>query len=193
MAVGCAVGAAAMALFAGLHALVVTPVWSELAGGVPFVIAIGIAVTWAYHEFVLVVPKGICATGGLRFGAMMWLSAWPATAFANVMRVQLGGSLPIWVDVGSFVLALVGGALVIGSVTRSRRAALAGAIAAAVLLTAGAGPLPILRGGRVAELWFGLFVLETASGALLAQIYKRWILPIMPTAPTASFAPSSTR
>ena len=108
------------------------------------------------------------------------------------MRVRLGGSLPIWVDVGAFVLALVGGALVIGSVARSRRAALAGAIGAAVLLTAGAGPLPVLRDGRVAELWFGLFVLETASGALLAQIYKRWILPIVPTEAPASAAPSAS-
>lgn len=181
VAIGCVLGISGLALFAGLHALVVKPVWGQLLGGLPFVIAIGIAVTWAYHEFVRVVPDRICATGGLRFGAMMWLSAFPATALANITRIQRGGSLPIWVDIASFVLALAGGALVIGTVTKSRRATGAAAVAAAVLLTAAGGPLPVLRGGGAAELWFGLFVLETAAGVILARLYKRWIVPIAPS------------
>lgn len=183
--IGCVLGIAGLSLFAGLHALIIKPVWGQLLDGLPFVIAIGIAVTWAYHEFVKVVPKRICATGGLRFGAMMWLSAWPATAFANLMRVTLGGSLPAWMDVVSFALALTGGAAVIGAVTKSRRAAGAAAVAAAVLLTAAGGPLPVIRGGRVAELWFGLFILESAGGVILAQLYKRWIASPS-TAPVAS-------
>ena len=174
--IGCVLGVAGLALFGTLHALVIKPIWEQLMGGLPFVIAIGVAVTWAYHEFVQVVPKRICATGGLRFGAMMWLSAWPATALANVMRVQLGTSLPAWMDVVSFTLALAGGAIVIGAVTRSRRAALAAAAASAVLLTAAGGPLPVIRGGRVTELWLGLFILETVGGVILAQLYRRWIL-----------------
>lgn len=177
VAIGCALGLAGLSLFAGLHALVVKPIWSELARGIPFVIAIGISVTWAYHRFAQVVPKSVCATGGLRFGALMWLSAWPATAFANLMRIKLGGALPAWMDVVSFGLALAGGAIVVGLVTRNRAAAVAGAIAAGVLLTAAGGPLPVLRGGGVAELWFGLFVIEALAGAILAQLYKRWILP----------------
>lgn len=178
--IGCMLGVAGLSLFAGLHALIIKPVWSQLAGGLPFVIAIGIAVTWAYHEFVKVVPNRVCSTGGLRFGAMMWLSALPATAFANLMRVKLGGSLPAWMDFVSFGLALAGGAAVIGAVTKSRRAAGAAAIASAVLLTAAGGPLPVLRGGGVTELWFGLFILEAAGGVILAQLYKRWIVPLSP-------------
>ncbi len=177
VAIGCALGVAGLALFAGLHALIIKPVWAQLAGGLPFVIAIGISVTFAYHEFVQVVPKSVCATGGLRFGAMMWLSAWPATAFANLMRIQLAGSLPAWMDLFSFSFAFAGGAAVIGLVTRSRRATLAAAVASAILLTAGGGPLPVLRGGGAAELWFGLFIVETLGGVILAQLYKRWILP----------------
>ena len=181
--IGCALGLAGLSLFAGLHALVVKPIWSELAHGIPFVLAIGIAVAWAYHRFAQVVPKSVCSTGGLRFGALMWLSAWPATAFANLMRIKLGGPLPAWMDVVSFGLALAGGAIVIGLVTRNRTAAVAAAIAAAVLLSAAGGPLPVLRGGGVAELWFGLFVIETLAGAILAQLYKRWILPRDVSAP----------
>lgn len=171
---GSVVGLASLALFATLHAIIVRPIWGQLAMGIPFVLAIGIAVTWAYHEFVKAAPKRLCATGGLRFGALMWLSEWPATALANIMRARTQASLPDWFDYVALVLALAGGALAMWSVTHSRRAAGAGALAAAVLLAAGGGPLPVVRGGRVVELWLGLFVLETMGGALLAQLYSRW-------------------
>ena len=175
--IGCTIGLGALAIFATLHAIVIKPIWGQLAGGIPFVIAIGIAVTWAYHEFAKAAPNRVCSTGGLRFGALMWLSAWPATALANWMRVRTGASLPDWMDWVAAALALTGGAIAMWSVTRSRRAAVAGAIAAMVLLAAGGGPLPVVRGGRVLELWLGLFILETLSGALLAQLYKRWGVP----------------
>lgn len=183
--VGCVLGMAGLALFAGLHAIVIKPVWSDLARGIPFVIAIGVAVTWAYHEFVKSVPKRVCSTGGLRFGALIWLSALPATALANVMRIQSGGTLPTGVDVAAAVLAFAGGALALWLVTHSRRAAIAGAVAALVLLAAAGGPLPVVRGGRVVELWFGLLVLETTGGVLLAQLYKRYCMtyPAPPLTP----------
>lgn len=172
VAIGCALGLTALALFAVLHAIIVKPVWSDLARGIPFVIAVGVVVAWAYHEFAVAVPDRVCAAGGLRFGALMWLSAWPATALANVMRVRTGAALPAWFDWVALALALVGGALALWLVTRSKRAALAGAFAAAILLAAGGGPLPVIRGGKVVQLWIGLFVLETLSGAVLAQLYK---------------------
>ncbi len=175
--VGAATGLIGLGLFALLHALVIRPVWSQLAGGLPFVLAIGLAVAWAYHEFVKAAPRRACAAGGLRFGALMWLSAWPATALANVMRVRTQASLPAWFDYVALVLALAGGALALWAVTRSRRAAVAGAVAGAVLLAAGGGPLPILRGGRVVELWLGLLVLETIGGVVLAQMYRRFAAP----------------
>ena len=66
-------------------------------------------------------PKRVGWTGGLRFGALVWLSAWPATALANVMRVRGGGAaLPLWVDVAAVGLALGGGALALWLVARSR-------------------------------------------------------------------------
>lgn len=176
--IGCILGLAALALFAGLHAIVVKPVWTELAMGIPWVVAIGVSVAWAYHEFVHAMPSRICSTGGLRFGALMWLSAWPATALASWMRVRTGGSLPDWVGYAAAALALGGGALAMWAATEGsnrRRAAIAGAVAAMVLLAVGGGPLPVIRGGRVLELWLGLFILETLSGALLAQLYRRML------------------
>lgn len=185
IAVGAVVGFAGLALFAGLHALVIKPVWSDLAGGIPYVLAIGVTVAWAYHEFVKTAPARVCATGGLRFGALMWLSAWPATAFANLIRLRLGSPLPFWVDVAAFVLALAGGALALWLVTRSRRAGLAGAVATAVLLAVGGGPLPVVRGGRVLELWTGLLILEALGGVALALLYRRFVAPVAPARPVA--------
>lgn len=180
VAVGSSVGFAGLALFAGLHALVVTPVWKQLLLPIPFVIVIGIGVTWAFHEYVAVVANRVNARGGIRFGVMAWVAALPATALANVVRVQQGGTLPVWAGAVSLVLAVAGGVLVIGGAARTRRAAVAGAVTALALLAAAAGPLPVLRNGRVAELWLGLLILECAGGLLLAQLYKRWILPVIP-------------
>lgn len=177
VAIGCALGIVSLAIFATLHAIVVRPIWGQLAMGIPFVIAIGVAVTWAYHEYATAAQNRVSAVGGLRFGALTWLSAWPATALANIERVRTHAPLPAWFDYVSLVLALAGGALALWLVTRSRRAAVAGAVAAAASLAAAGGPLPVVRGGRVVELWIGLFVLETIGGTLLAQMYRRWAVP----------------
>ncbi|MDA1081661.1 MAG: hypothetical protein O2973_08275 [Gemmatimonadetes bacterium] len=177
VAIGCALGLTALALFATLHAIVVKPVWGDLVGGIPFVIAVGVIVTWAYHEFAIAVPGRVTAAGGVRFGALMWLSALPATALANIMRYRTDASFPAWFDWIALALALCGGTLALWLVTKSRRAALAGALAAAILLAAGGGPLPVVRGGNVVQLWIGLLVLETMSGAVLAAFYRRWAAP----------------
>lgn len=177
MAIGCAVGLAGLAVFVVLHAVIVRPIWTQAAVGVPFVLAIGLAMSWAFHEFVAAAPSRLRASGGLRFGALMWLAAWPATALANVMRVRTHAVVPAWFDGMALLLALAGGAIALWATTRSRRGTIAGALAAATLLAAAGGPLPVLRGGRVAELWLGLFILDTIGGALLALMYHRWAAP----------------
>ena len=174
LATGATLGVVSLAIFAGLHSLVVKPIWTQLLGGLPFVLAIGVTVTWAYDEF-LAAAAGTRGAGGMRFGAMMWLASLPAVAFASVMRVQLGGPLPVWSEIVAGLLALGGGAGIMAAVTRSRRAAIAAGVASLALLAGGGGPLPILGGGRVAELWFGLFVLEVIGGAILAQLHRRWV------------------
>ena len=178
IAIGVVIGLAGLALFAGLHALVVTPVWSQLLLPIPFVVTIGVSVTWAYHEHATVVAGRVNARDGFRFGVMVWVAALPGTAVANVARVRHVGALPIWAGVLAFILAVAGGALVLGGATRTRRSAIAGIVTALALLAAAAGPLPVLRNGRVAELWFGLLILESAGGLLLALLYRRWIAPL---------------
>ena len=49
LATGATLGVVSLAIFAGLHSLVVKPIWTQLLGGLPFVLAIGVTVTWAYE------------------------------------------------------------------------------------------------------------------------------------------------
>lgn len=177
IAIGTCVGGIGLGLFATLHALVIKPVWSELAGGIPFVLAIGVTVAWAYHEFVTSAPRRLGVGGGLKFGALMWLSAWPATALANLVRMRSDAPLEAWVVYAAGALSLAGGALALWLVTRSRRAAAAGAVGALALLAAGGGPLAAVQGGRVVGLWLGLLILESLGGVVLAILYRRWGAP----------------
>lgn len=179
--IGCILGFVSLGLFAGLHALVVKPVWTELAKGIPFVIAIGVTVSWAFHEFAKSVPKRVSAGGGLRFGALIWLSALPATALANVVRVRTGDDPSLLVYAAALALAVAGGALALHMATKAQRAAIAGAVAATVLLAMAGGPLPVLRGGRVVELWVSLLVLEALGGVVLAWLYRRYVSPVAAT------------
>lgn len=179
--IGCMLGFVSLGLFAGLHALVVKPVWTELAKGIPFVIAIGVAVSWAFHEYAKSTPQRVSVAGGLRFGALIWLSALPATALANVVRVRTGDDPSLLVYAAALALSLSGGGRALWTVTRSPRAAISGAAAATVLLAMAGGPLPVLRGGRVVELWVSLLVLEALGGVVLAWLYRRYVSPVAAT------------
>lgn len=176
-AAGTVLALTVLALFSGLHMLIVTPNWAQLAMTIPFVVAIGIAVTWAYHEFVRAQPRAATRLGGVRFGAILWLASLPAIALASTMRVTLGGPLPFSTTLVAIGLALAGGGALVGAVTRDRRATIAAAVASLTLFGAGGGQLPILRSGRVVELWVGLLLLEAVGGAIVSWLHARWVAP----------------
>jgi hypothetical protein len=180
---GVVVGVAGLILFGAIHALAIVPIWSRLPGGLPFAVASGLAVSWAYHEYrrSASTPRGVGT--GLRFGALVWLAGLPATALANGMRLKTPQRpLPGWVDLASLGLTALGGAALLWGLTRTRRGALAGAIALGVLLAAGGGPVPIANGGRAIGLWGGFLVVEAVGGAILALLYARLVGPALPSA-----------
>ena len=180
---GVVLGGAGLLLFGSIHALAIVPIWSRLPGGLPFAVAAGLVASWAYHEYWRsgAPPPGVGT--GLRFGALVWLVGLPATALANVMRLERPSRpLPGWVDVASFGLAALGGAALLWGLTRTRRGALAGATALGVLLAAGGGPVPVANGGRAIGLWAGFLVVEAVGGAVLALLYGRLVAPVLPIA-----------
>ena len=178
---GVVLGVGGLLLFGTIHAIAIVPIWSRLLGGLPFAIAAGLALGWAYHECWRSASPAPGVGTGLRFGALVWLVGLPATALANGMRLLTPQwPLPWWVDVASLGLAALGGAALLWGLARTRRGALAGAIALGVLLAAGGGPVPVVNGGRAIGLWGGFFVLEAVGGAILALLYARLVAPVLP-------------
>jgi hypothetical protein len=191
---GSLLGVAGLLLFGTIHALAIVPIWSRLVAGLPFAAVAGLAVSWAYHEYWRSASPAPSAATGLRFGALAWLAALPATALANTIRFMTPHRpLPGWVDAASLGLAALGGAVLLRGLTRTRRGALAGAVALAVLLTAGGGPVPVANGRRATGLWAGFLVVEAVGGAILALMYARVVAPRLPVDRLAREPPGGSR
>jgi hypothetical protein len=166
-------GAAGVLLFGTVHALAIVPIWWRLAGGLPFAVAAALPVTWLYHTLVRAGRWPPAAGAGLRFGALCWAAELPATAFVNLMRwASAPGPRPGWVDPVSLLVAAATGAALFGPLGRTRRAALAGALACGALLAMAGGVVPIVNGRRAAALWAGLLAVEACAGVLLAIGYR---------------------
>jgi hypothetical protein len=76
------------------------------------------------------------------------------------------------VDPVSLLVAAATGAALFGPLGRTRRAALAGALACGALLAMAGGVVPIVNGRRAAALWAGLLAVEACAGVLLAIGYR---------------------
>src|ERR1043165_4872579 len=103
---GLVLGPAGLLLFGAVHAVAIVPIWSRLAGGLPFATTAGVAVSWAFYEHWRTSRRPLGVGAGLRFGALAWLAALPATALANAMRLSTAARpLPAWVDAVALGLA----------------------------------------------------------------------------------------
>lgn len=188
---GLLLGMAGVLLFGTIHGIVIVPIWERVFRGLPFAIAVGLGVTWAYHEYRQSASHRSGLGAGLRFGALLWLAGLPAAALGNGMRLRPGQE-PVhwWVDVGTVVLAAVGGAALLWVLTRKRRGAVAGAIALGVLFAYNGGPMPIEDSARAFGLVAGFFVIEAVGGAVLAFLYARLVSPQASIEGTAALASS---
>ena len=175
---GLVLGGAGMLLFGTVHAIVIVPIWSRLLRGLPFVIVVGCLVTWAYHEYRRSAMPSPSWETGLRFGSLMWLAGLPAMALGFGARLKSSpGPVAWWVDVATAALAALGGGALLWSFTRTRRGALAGAIALGLLLAYNGGPMPIEHRARAFGLPAGYLVVETVGGVVLALVYARLVTP----------------
>jgi hypothetical protein len=180
----------AIILFGSVHALTITPIWSRLAGGLPFAVVAAVPITYAFHTLVRTSRWPLTPGGGLWFGALCWAAGLPATIFVNAMRLAAApASRPAWVDPASFLVAASTGLAVFGACTRQWRPAMAGAVAMGALLAMGGGVVPIVNSRRAVGLWAGFLVVEACGGLFLAVGYRRLMVP-RPTQPhVAPMAP----
>jgi hypothetical protein len=196
---GALLGVFGVLAFGTVHALLIMPIWGRLAGGLPFTIAAGTALAWAYREFSRSRPRRV--TTGIAFGAIVWLSLLPMTAFALWLRRS--GLRPSFGDAEiaiELILAAASGALAVwlaaaktatgnASVTacvsagwlacRSRMGALTMAIAMPVLTAAMAGPVPAGNSVRAAALFATFLPIYLAAGAVL-EGWMRFANPANP-------------
>lgn len=167
---GVIVGLIGVAAFGIVHAIIISPIWRNLSGGIPFAIAGGLAMSWAYYEL----RRGrsvATAWNGLAFGFLLWLTLFPMTAFGALARATgFHGEDDSWEIVFELILSIGTGALVGFLLGRRWRAALAlGAATLALTLVMG-GPIPVTNSARAAQLFASFGVLYPVCGLLLVLI-----------------------
>src|SRR5690349_6730334 len=69
--------------FGAVHAWAIVPIWDRLAHGLPFAVAAGAAIAWAFEGW-----RGNGITSGLGFGLLLWLTLAPMTGFASWLRLS---------------------------------------------------------------------------------------------------------
>jgi hypothetical protein len=169
---GTAAGGAAMLSFMAIHSVLIAPIWTRAANGLPLALIGGIAIAAAFDR---VTAPGRRQTifDGARFGALMFAALIPATAFSNALRIA-GLEANGWPGItGSLATAAASGAAVGWLLTRARDGALALAGAAAALVIAMAGPVPVVNGPRAAWLFIGFLPICIGAGAVVAAVRRR--------------------
>ena len=84
--VGSGVALVSLVAFGVFHALIILPIWTRLLAGAPFTLGAGIALAWAFED--LNRARGWqSARDGARFGAVMFVTLLPATAFDTTLRL----------------------------------------------------------------------------------------------------------
>ncbi len=167
---GAGIGLLGVALFGLAHALAIVPIWTRLAGGIPFGVAAGVAMGWALFELRAAGRFDRGARAGMLFGILLWSTLLPMTALTVWLReAGLHSNQNNWEL--AFELLLVALTAVLGGwlLTHRRRAILALAVASLALALAQAGPIPVTNSVRAAGLFGGLSVVYPACGLALVH------------------------
>lgn len=167
---GVAVGLSAVLAFGAIHAVLIVPIWSRLAGGIPLALLAGLSLAWAFDRGARV-QGWQTPVHGLGFGVYMFGTLLPATALDAAMRLngmRLGDTTPGMV--GAVALFALSGMLAGWVSSRQRTTAIVFAVAALALMAVSGGPLPIVRSARGAWLSGGIGCISAAAGAGIAAI-----------------------
>jgi hypothetical protein len=170
---GAVTGLFGVAAFGAAHALTIVPIWRRLLGGLPFGVAAGLAMAWAFYELRIRRGRILDLRQGLLLGLLLWLTLIPMTALGVALRISgLRAGMGDWETVAESVLAFATGALA-GRLYRSGyRPALALGAASLVLALAMGGPIAVLNSRRAALLFASFGALLPLSGVALAAVYK---------------------
>jgi hypothetical protein len=173
---GAIVGLVGAVSFAAVHALLILPIWGRIPAGLIQAIPVGIALAWAFDH--LARTRGWRTTAhGAMFGAVMFLTLVPATAFSNALRLA-GAAAGDWPGtLGSLAIAAAAGWTAGWALTREHQASRALAVATAILTIGASGPVPIVNSPRAAWLFVGFIPICVLAGIATAAVRRHLTLP----------------
>jgi hypothetical protein len=170
VATGAASALVGIALFLGVHALLIVPVWPTLMRTIVAVL-IGTSAAWAFEELLAAgaLPRRIMS--GAAFGGIMWLILVPMNAFGALLRITgLRSAFGVWeliIEIG-LVVALSAG---IGwRFTQRKRGAVALTILMVLVTFLTGGPLPMTASLPAVGLFVSFLFIFSLSGLVLAAV-----------------------
>lgn len=141
----------------------------------------GAAAGWAFAECYSDSVRTRTSRGilnGVLFGALLWISIAPVTGADALLRLfGLAPRYELLAVAVAVVLAVIGGATLGWLLTHKRRATIAVAVAALLLVVSMAGPVPVGRSPRARNIFLAVLPAAILGGAALGlfapAIYRR--------------------
>jgi hypothetical protein len=171
---GAIVGAVGAVSFAAVHAALILPIWARIPSGMIQAVPVGVGFAWAFDRVGRARAWSLPAHGAA-FGAVMFLTLMPGTAFANAMRLAGVGAGGWPVTIATLILAAGSGWYAGRSLTQDAAASRAVAIATVVLTFGASGPVPVVNSVRAAWLFVGFIPICVLAGTVTAMVHKQLV------------------
>jgi hypothetical protein len=173
VAAGLTAGGLGLFGFGVAHALLITPIWSQVFAGIPFVVLGGVALAWAFDQLPTAVRnRGLIS--GVQCGGVMMATLAPATMVDTALRIAAVRRADTAETVVALALTAATGAVVGWLWTRQARGSVAFATAALALIVTAHGPLPVAQSAK--GLWLSLAIAPVTllAGVATAAAYERF-------------------
>lgn len=176
LAAGAVIGLTGVAAFGLVHAAIIVPIWTRLAGGIPFGVVAGLTMGWALYELLraLEAQPRRRAVVAVAFGGLLWITLIPMTLLGAALRAaglhRPDGS---WEVVAECAISVAAGFALGGFIAGRWRSATALGTASLALTLTQAGPLSLLTNVRAARLFWALMVVYVLGGAALGTLALR--------------------
>ena len=161
--------------FLAVHQALIANIWAKSMSGLPFAIAAGLALAFAWH--VLDRPARSWRDAVI-FGMAVWAALIPVTIVGALLRTFWKPRENLEIAIVLTVAALTG--LAIGAF-RTRRQAITFAIVLPIVVTVMTGPIPLTNGRRGVFLFLAFLPLYGVAATLLWLTQPRLTRDEMPS------------
>jgi hypothetical protein len=162
---GAVTGLLGVVLFGVVHAALIMSIWTRLGGGIPFGIAAGLAMGWAFSEMHGVWCREHRRIRGLWFGGLLWVTLIPTTACGVLFRsTGWHGRHDVLETVTEVAVAFGTVAMTGRLIGRGWQRPAAFGTATALLAVAMGGPIAVTTGVRPLRLFLAFAVIYAVGG-----------------------------